>query len=207
MSDKPTKTTSASAVSTPKRKLTRNEIEAELDARSSAISRRVTAIEEEVSSTPASIQDYLLNNPWIGLGGALLAGVAVGLLVGGRQRKKRARRYQRSHRALVDTYLATVGEEVRRAIAKGRDAEAAVQEALRDRTPLVVHHAADENKRSSIREGADLIGKTMFAWTVRSLADQFARPYLPNGGAGTEKHRSTEVISAVSESQAEAYPS
>ncbi len=207
MSDKPTKLAATPSVA-QKRELSRAELEAELDVRSDGINRRVSALESEVSSTPQSVQayvaEYVFSNPWISLGGVALAGVALGLLLGGRRRKRRARRYRASHRALVDTYLDTVGEEVHRAVAKGRDAESAVRAALRERTPLVVHYAADEHEESALAQGVDLVGKTLLAWGVREAAARFASPYLPDGGAHDGRAHDDEggsaaVISAVSE--------
>ncbi len=197
-----TRTDGAAAASAPQRELSRAEVEAELHDRSDDINRRIDALEAEVSTAGTSIKEDLLGHPLVSLGGAALAGLAVGLLLGGWRRRRRKRRYARSHRALIDTYLDAVSREVRRAIGRGRTPEQAVREALRDRTPLIIQRTYEEDEQGAFREGFDLFIKTIFSWFVRSAVDTAAAKYVSGGEsafATTEDEGSSAVISAVSE--------
>ena len=60
------------------------------------IGRRLQALQGEVTSTGADVKRYLTKNPWISIGGSVLAGLVVGLIAG----KKRGKT---SERASVDT--------------------------------------------------------------------------------------------------------
>ena len=131
-----------------KKKRTKEEVERELNLKRDQIGQRLAALQEEVATVAPSIRDAVFNHPLVSLGGALLAGLAVGLIFGGKKRPKDAFGAGAGHRALVDYYVEAVAEEARHRVADGQDAGEAVRAALQERVPLIVYETPEAPKKS-----------------------------------------------------------
>lgn len=59
-----------------------NVLEARLKATEEAISAHLDALQEEVQRSGADVRHYLKENPWVALTASLVAGVALGMLLG-----------------------------------------------------------------------------------------------------------------------------
>ena len=122
-----------------KKKRTKEDVEKELQLKENQIEQRITALQEEVASVAPTIRDALFKHPLVSVGGALLAGLVVGLVFGGKKRRKAP--FDADHRALVDHYLDAVMDEARQRVIDGQDVDEAVYAALKDRVPLIVYEA------------------------------------------------------------------
>jgi len=96
------------------------------------MSDRFDSLQEEVSTTDTSIQEWVARNPLKSAGGMLAAGLAVGALFGGRG----SRGPERSE--LLDQYIQALRTEVEDAIATGDTPGEALETALQGHAPLVV---------------------------------------------------------------------
>jgi hypothetical protein len=112
---------------------TRADVEAQLRDTAEAMSDRFDSLQEEMSTTGTSIQEWVARNPLKSAGGMLAAGLAVGALFGG----GRSRGPERSE--LLDQYIQALRTEVDDAIAAGDTPGEALEKALQGRAPLVVY--------------------------------------------------------------------
>jgi hypothetical protein len=129
-----------------KRTLTRDEVEAQLQRTEASINRHVSALEDEVDTLGPSIKGAIFDSPLVSVGGALVAGLAVGLLFGGSRKSKTSAR-QLAVQALVNQYIDLIVAEAQEAVDRGDDPEAAVREALDGRVPMVVVNHESGTKR------------------------------------------------------------
>ena len=129
---------------------TRADVEAQLRETAEAMSDRIDSLQEEVSTTGTSVRDWVVRNPLKSVGGMLAAGVAVGVLFGGR----RSGRPQRSE--LLDQYIQALRAEVEDAIATGDTPGEALEKALRGRAPLIVYREGAGSERTADSEGGFL---------------------------------------------------
>jgi hypothetical protein len=116
----------------------REDVEARLHETAEAMSDRFESLQEEVSSTGTSLQEWVVQNPLKSVGGMLAAGVAVGALLGGRGARRGPQ-----HGALLDQYVQALRAEVDEAVAAGQTPGEALEEALRGRAPLVVYREGE----------------------------------------------------------------
>ncbi len=137
-----------------KKKRTKEAVEKELQLKENQIEQRISALQEEVASVAPTIRDALFNHPLVSVGGALLAGLVVGLIFG----KRRNAASGVSHRALVDHYADAVVEEARHRVVNGQDVDEAVYAALKDRVPLIVYEIPEtEDKQGLISSVVSLV--------------------------------------------------
>lgn len=193
------------------RELTHDELEAQLRSKKEAIKARVDALQDEVMTSGQALKEAVMKSPFVSVGGAVAAGLVVGLLFGGRKKDRFGT--GAAHRALVENYLQTLLHEVKYAVARGRQVEDAVEDALRDRVPLVIYAPQGEATRPGlIREFFDLTLKTALGFAVKAAVDyltsqidlvqiqeQFTVEETP-GPHGERTTRST-VTQTVSESR------
>ncbi len=146
------------------------DVESRLQQTAEAMSERMASIQEEVSSTGASVRQWIVQNPVKSVGGMLAAGLAVGLLFGprGARRKK--------HAQLIDGYLNALRTEVEETVDHGEEPGPALEKALRDRVPLVVYrgrnrHGDDGWGRSLLREGAEVVFSTSLSLLAREVIE------------------------------------
>lgn len=182
---------------------TKADVKAEMRTRSESMGRRMDALEDEVTGAGQSLMQALKRRPLVSLGGALLAGVAVGLLLGGS--KSRRARLKSAHASLVEDYVDALGKDVRRAVASGEEAGWAVRNALQDHVPLVIYQqGAEENSEGMLRSTFDLVAKTALSLFVRDFIDDYVmRRFGPLAAAETREtaNEITPVASAVSEEE------
>lgn len=137
------------------------EVETHLRGREESISHHLEAIQDEVESTSLSIRDMLKLNPWKAVGGAAVAGLAVGFLFSGSSRLERA------HTDLVEKYLEAIRTDVRHAVAQGREAAPAVEDAMQNRVPMVVYAGGESQKSGFIGSAFTLLMRILFGMAVR----------------------------------------
>lgn len=192
----------------PQKELSRTELEDQLRGRHDAIKARIEALQHEVVTTGAALKDAVARNPFVMVGGAVAAGLVVGLLFGGR-RRGRIDTGTTAHQALVRHYLDAVVEDVRHARARGVDTDEAVAEALRDRVPLIVYAPqAPHSRRGMLGEFFVMALQTGLGFAAKAAADYFSARLVtmeeevtvePADGEGTR----TTVKRTVSEPPAD----
>jgi ElaB/YqjD/DUF883 family membrane-anchored ribosome-binding protein len=146
------------------------DVEARLHETAEAMSGRLSSIQDEVESTGLSVRNWIANNPLKSVGGMLAAGLAVGLVFGG----GRSRRRQR-HRDLIENYLDAVRTEVETAVDRGEEPGAALQEALRDRVPMIVYSGEEERSGGGwtglLGDGARIVFRTGLSLMARDVLE------------------------------------
>lgn len=148
---------------------TREDVEERLRDTAEAMSDRLSALEEEVSSTGTSLREWVVQNPWKSVGGMLVAGLAVGALFGGRGSQRRP-----EHAELLDRYVDALRAEVEEAVAAGEAPGEALERALRGRAPLVVY--TGENGGNGDSRGG-FLGQSV-GFLFRTVAREVARDAL-----------------------------
>lgn len=148
--------------------LKRAELEEQIHGKSESIARRLEAIQQEVGGI--SVKRMLRKNPWIGLAAITAGGLLVGLLFGGRRASRGSR--STTSEALVDGYIASISDDVKRMTARGKDASHAVAEALRTRMPIVIYPTDEErDERGFVRRTASLVFKAAAGFAVKAALD------------------------------------
>ncbi|MFK7846462.1 MAG: hypothetical protein AB8G77_14280 [Rhodothermales bacterium] len=118
----------------------RDAVASRLKQKEEEISKRIEALQGEMTSTGSDVKNYLKKNPWVGLAGSIVAGIAVGLIAG----KKSAKTRQKE---LVDTYIERLTEVARETGASEREVGALLREALRESAPPAAF--AEQKSKSS----------------------------------------------------------
>ncbi|WP_022834776.1 hypothetical protein [Salisaeta longa] len=144
---------------------TKEELKETLRSRAADMRERTAALQDEVATTGDDVRAAVINNPWIGVGGALAAGLAVGLLFGGSPARRRQRRYTK----LTDKYLDALASEVRASVDAGDDPADALEAALQQRVPLVVHTGDAPASTSWVRAGARALGSAAVGLVLREV--------------------------------------
>jgi len=145
------------------------------------MSDRFESLQEEVSTTSTSIRDWVVRNPLKSVGGMLAAGVAVGVLFGGRRSRRRS-----EHAELLDQYVDALRAEVDEAMAEGDTPGEALEKALQGRAPLVVYRDGDAGEEGQSSEGG-ILGKGLgfvFRTLVRKVGKEVAFSLLDDVDAG-----------------------
>ncbi|CAM3266091.1 hypothetical protein [Rhodothermus bifroesti] len=111
-------------------------VEAALETKKQEMAAHLQALQEEVRQLGYTVREALLAHPLLGLGAGLAAGLVVGWLLGGVGQGRR-NTLRRAHRALVEGYIEALLAEGRKAARQGRNPEAAIRQALRERVPVI----------------------------------------------------------------------
>lgn len=135
------------------------------------IEGHLEALQEEVTTIAPSIGKAIFENPLVSVGGALVAGLVVGLLFGGRKRPKPDLSLKGTHRVLVERYLDALIDETRYRMAKGAEAGEAVRAALADRVPLIVYEGDAEKRTGVLSQTFDMVVKTALGFGVKLALD------------------------------------
>lgn len=145
---------------------TKSDVEEQLRETAEAMSDRIDSLQDEVSTTGTSLQEWVVENPWKSVGGMLVAGLAVGALFGGSRSRRR-----KEHAELLDRYIDALRAEVDEAVAAGESPGDAVESVLRDRLPLVVFTEKEESGtgRSLLRTGLGFVLRTIARKVGRDL--------------------------------------
>lgn len=154
------------------RVLTKEEARIQLRGKSEALSRRLHALEGELSSTPQDVEGTARKNPWVAMGTAAVGGLILTGVLRRRRRKRRRREAGHAHRDLVEHYIESVADEARY-LSRKKDTDAALREALEDRVPLVVYAPEGEAHRKAglLRDLFDLVVKTSAAFAIKASID------------------------------------
>lgn len=152
--------------------LDKEQVLAQLEAKSEEISRRLDAIQSEVATTGQALRDAIFSNPLVSVGGSITAGLLVGLLFGGSKKERGGRKKKGAEqrvKILVDEYVNAVAEEVRKTSRKGVSTEDAVRHALRDRVPVIFYEAPreEQGKQGVLSEAFELAYKTALGFAVK----------------------------------------
>lgn len=150
-------------------KSSKSEVESQLHETAEAMSQRLSSLQEELSTSGESLRMWIVQNPVKSVGGMLAAGLAVGLLFGGSRSSRRKR-----HTELLDAYLDALRRQVEGAVDRGEEPGAAVEKALRERVPMIVHTNEEERQsggggRGFLWEAGEVIfttGLSLFAREV-----------------------------------------
>ena len=149
--------------------LNKSELEAQLSGKSASITSRIEALQKEVGAL--SFRRILQDKPIVAVGAAIATGLLLGLVFGGKGKSGR-RGSANFHSSLVEGYIDSVADDVRRLTGKGKDVSKSVREALRDRVPLIVYSPdATGTTRGTIAEMADLALKTAAGFAVKAAID------------------------------------
>lgn len=147
------------------------DVESRLEQTAEAMSDRMASIQEEVTSTGASLQQWIVRNPVKSVGGMLATGMAVGLLFGGRGSHRR-----KQHAELIDGYLNALRNEVEETVDQGAEPGPALEKALRDRVPLVVYRGHETQQdgtwgRNLLQESAEILFSTGLSLLAREVIE------------------------------------
>ena len=108
---------------------TASEVQQMLKEKTRQIEQHLHALREEVSGFTPSIRETISKNPLVTVGGAVAAGVIIGMLLS----RQRSDPYSR---AMMDAYLAPIAATVKARMGTGESAEDAVRAALRSQLPM-----------------------------------------------------------------------
>jgi ElaB/YqjD/DUF883 family membrane-anchored ribosome-binding protein len=155
-------------------RLTKAEVEAQLESASRSIAERLTSIQSEITSAGRAVKESLTENPWISVAATLVAGIVIGrMLAGGKRRKRSRRKVPKDVRALV---VQTFEE----AAARGIEPNDAVGQVLDRLVPSVDERKAGRKKRSGVAGG------------LLRVATGLALNLLVREGLGAVKDRKSE---------------
>lgn len=149
-------------------------VEQELAAKHDQIKRRIDDLEGEIVTTPAAIASWIKENPFIGVGAAVAAGALIGLIFGGRKKKRSM--LPPAHQALVEGYIDAVTAEVRKGLKRGEDPEDIVRDSLQGKTPVIIYAPHEEKRepKGFFRQLGDLTMKTALGFAVKTALDFFS---------------------------------
>lgn len=157
-------------------KLTPDELKSEIAKKQQHIQMRLDSLQDEVLTLGDSAKRAVLDNPLVGVGGALAAGLLVGLIFG----KRKPFNAENRHRELVEHYLDAVADATQKAVVKGKQPGEAVRDALQDRTPLIVYETP-ENKSGILYKTLDLLLTTAVGFAVKTGFDHLLKgDFVPN---------------------------
>ncbi|HEX7070515.1 MAG TPA: hypothetical protein VF190_06905 [Rhodothermales bacterium] len=125
--------------------LNRSQLEAQLTGKSESIARRLEALQEEVGGI--SIRRMLQERPWISVGAAVVGGLLVGLLVGGRKSGGGSDR-SAFRDSLLQGYVDAISEDVKKLTGRGVEINDAVARVLRDKIPVLVYASEPPSART-----------------------------------------------------------
>lgn len=148
-----------------------------LDAKTASIQARIGAIEGEVVGLGTDARDAVFRNPAVSVAGALVGGLAVGLLFGTPRQKTRfdgaIAHLPRSMRGAAESWAEAAEREVRRAGRRGEDAGDALRRFFTLNHPPVASEArVQEKQKKGVITGALLsIAGTMLTAAAKSAVD------------------------------------
>lgn len=140
------------------KKLTPDDLRKQLFEREERINRRIVAIQDEALGVADDAREAIFRNPVVSVGGALVAGLAAGLLVG---RPKRSTWYDpalahapKRYRKRLKAWAMAAEAEARRAARRGENAFEAVRMfAAGHEPPLAPMSEAPKKQKEGIIQG------------------------------------------------------
>lgn len=174
------------------------ELRARLDARERSIQNHLAALETEVTTvSDVTIQgqplpDVIRDRPLLYTGLCLAAGLALGLAWGLRRRSKRRVVYDENDE-ILRRYAASMLETAARRVARGEEADAAIEKTFRRRPPLVYAPPEETPQKGTLGETWDFAVKSALGFGIKTALDQLAQRLTPED----------ELFHAVEEAQEE----
>ncbi len=151
----------------------RQQLEAQLEAKSEEIKGRMSAIQQEVATLGDSAKEAVLKNPLLGVSGAVVAGVVLVWLLGSRRKRK-----LKKHRALVERYVEVLLQKADREVKKGKDPTLALQDVLHERIPMIVSDRPAEEQGGVIRNSLGLLVQSVMGIVITMAADRLLGDWL-----------------------------
>ena len=155
----------------PVRQHSRKEVESLLQSRTESISSRLAALQKEAVDTGATVKKAVTDNVWLGVGAALVGGIAVGLLL--TRRSSPSPGVPSDPDGLADVVTRTV----RSALDDGVDPTPAVATLLKGLRQPVVEQPVRKGKNHSLTR---TIGFTLLELAIR----RGLREWAPKGSDG-----------------------
>src|SRR5690606_7435313 len=154
-------------------KKNQRQLEVQLEAKTADIKHRLLSIQEEAQTLGESVKDSLLKHPYVGVGGVLAAGLMVGLLFGGRN-KRRLNKQQ----ALVEAYVAALATRAQRKVQKGEQPEEAIREVLENRFPMLVVDREEASGEGIVRQTLSLLVRSALGILISILVDRYLNEWM-----------------------------
>lgn len=120
---------------------TKAEVEALLARKDEAIARRLDAIKGEVGAAGSAVKK-VVGHPLLAVGATLAGGLVVGLMLGGKRKKKTKPPAQSTP---IRDFYELVARDAEGLMEKGLAPEEAIREALRRRAPVVPDQRSEES--------------------------------------------------------------
>lgn len=143
--------------------LKRTELELQLSGKAESISRRLDALQQEV--TNISLKKAVSKKPLVAVGVAVLGGLTAGMLFG---RGKAPGRKNLLHQSLIEGYIDAVDEEVRNLTDRGKDISSSVRAALQDRVPVLVYSPEEGTSQGYLGLITNLVVQTAVGFAVNA---------------------------------------
>ncbi len=157
------------------------EIRARLDARTQAIGDRLASIKHELTTVQdvtvagRPLLDHVRRRPLEAAGLTLAAGLVVGLLAGFRARSRR-RPPADERTEVLRLYVAQLLDAAaQRAVARGEEAEEAIERVLAKKPPLIYYAPPEARRRSTFAETFDVAVKSAMGFGVKVALDRLAQ--------------------------------
>lgn len=183
---------------TAEKKRSRKALEDELNEASDHIERHLTALQEEFSTLGPSLGKALLRHPLVSVGGALLAGLVVGLIFGKKKQPPDPFGGRTAHRALVEQYVDAIVEEARHQIKRGAETGEAVRAALKERVPVIVLEAEDTPAQSGVlRQAGQILFRSVLGFGMTMGVNYLSNFIAGNSVAESPRHEAGPADAAV----------
>lgn len=118
------------------------QVKAKLAEREASMARRYNGFQGGVEDMSKTVQEDLLGNPLIKLGGVMLAGVIVGLILGKRKNKSLYAGLSASAKPIVDQYIHVLRDAAVSSGVSEEKVREVVLEALQNRVPILVENSS-----------------------------------------------------------------
>ena len=144
----------------------REDISSQLDAAQSSLTDRIDALRHEADDIKASVRQTLRSYPLVSGAGALAVGWVIGRLLS----------RPRTRSQWATRYATAVEDDLRAAIESGADADAIVDDVLRDRVPVLVEAAPQPESPSllsrAVGSALQIVVQVVLIDLSRRLADR-----------------------------------
>lgn len=160
-------------------------IASKLKQKEEEINQRIEALQNEVSSTGSDVKHYLKTNPWVGLAGSVIAGVVVGLIVGGKSEKTRKKEK-------FDAYADQLSEAMGEAGVNTAEINTLLKEAIRSAADAPVY-APPQKKKSALSGKLFNVAVNMaLGFAQKSLINFLDEKVAASTGSDLEKKADSE---------------
>ena len=162
----------------------RAEVEYQLKEKEKEINRHFEALQGEIKQTKHEAVAYVKDNPWIGIAGATLAGVVVGLIIGKKSKKA-------VHKELIDNYVEHLSGAARRAGASETEVVEFMREALRETIPQVVYSVPNTKKGGLGSKVFGILTDVAFGYLSKTLMNTVESQLMAMSKEGEKEENSS----------------